>query len=441
MARTGLAILGGVVGAIIGLPFGQPVLGAQIGFLVGGGVGAAAFPEKGPVVEGPRLRDLDVQASSYGLPIPIVFGTTRLAGNVIWAPQIKETRREATVGGKGGGGGQTTVTFTYSIDCAIGICEGPITGIRKVWADTKLIYDIADDATADEQLASSIQLAVELDDETKVKVIFGLHPGTLGAMKIYPGTQTAKPEPLIEADKGTGDVPAFRGLAYVVFDDFQLANFGNRIPNFSFEVVFAGTETSSEIAHVPSVDSDGFVYETNQATFVDGNGEMIVLYSIDSGHTSPGHYDSIKFKAARTVGTTLIDMPKVPPIVGTKLASTERFEMIAKAHMDHPGYVIEDQDNSPVGSVWMAHYDTQTWTEFSQGFGLNPSGGSFSFAQRGGDAVLQYSGSVKHYTSEGAFIQEIAVATNDQIDIGISDNFFWQLRDVSGAELRRLKKK
>ena len=34
-----------------------------------------------------------------------------------------------------------------------------------------------------------------------------------------------------------GDAPAYRGLAYVVFERLPLANFGNRIPQLSFEVV------------------------------------------------------------------------------------------------------------------------------------------------------------------------------------------------------------
>jgi hypothetical protein len=40
----------------------------------------------------------------------------------------------------------------------------------------------------------------------------------------------------MEAVYGVGKVPAYRGLAYVVIEDFPLAAFGNRIPNFSFEV-------------------------------------------------------------------------------------------------------------------------------------------------------------------------------------------------------------
>ena len=50
-----------------------------------------------------------------------------------------------------------------------------------------------------------------------------------------PATRTQTPDPLIVAKEG--DAPAYRGLAYVVFERLPLANFGNRIPQLSFEVV------------------------------------------------------------------------------------------------------------------------------------------------------------------------------------------------------------
>ena len=36
---------------------------------------------------------------------------------------------------------------------------------------------------------------------------------------------------------GRRDSPAYRGLAYVVFENLPLADFGNRIPQFSFEIM------------------------------------------------------------------------------------------------------------------------------------------------------------------------------------------------------------
>ena len=42
--------------------------------------------------------------------------------------------------------------------------------------------------------------------------------------------------------KPAGTVPAYRGLAYIVFNDFQLEKYRNRIPNFTFEV-YTGAPT------------------------------------------------------------------------------------------------------------------------------------------------------------------------------------------------------
>ena len=50
----------------------------------------AVRPNKTRHVEGPRLSDLDVMASTEGAPIPRVYGRARLAGQVIWATELEE---------------------------------------------------------------------------------------------------------------------------------------------------------------------------------------------------------------------------------------------------------------------------------------------------------------------------------------------------------------
>ena len=53
------------------------------------------------------------------------------------------------------------------------------------------------------------------------------------SIRIYTGDEAQAPDPLIVAKDG--DVPAYRGLAYIVFERLPLADFGNRIPQLSFE--------------------------------------------------------------------------------------------------------------------------------------------------------------------------------------------------------------
>ena len=54
--------------------------------------------------------------------------------------------------------------------------------------------------------------------------------------RLHAGDEDQAPDPLIAAAEGAGQAPAFRGLAYAVFEDFQLEDYGNRIPSLTFEV-------------------------------------------------------------------------------------------------------------------------------------------------------------------------------------------------------------
>lgn len=222
-AAQGIGLGGAVVGGLIGSYFGPGgmMIGASLGMTVGSMVGGMLFPPKVPGQFGPRLNDRTIQTSTYGGPIPIGYGVMRIAGNVIWSTDILESAHTESVsaGGKGGGPRQEQTTYSYSISLAIGLCEGPIIGIRKIWTDGELFYDLTNPS-----------------------------PGINCPIRIYTGTETQTADAAIEADKGSGNVPGFRGLAYVVFDGLQLARWGNRVPNFEFEVVFNGSLSATTIA-------------------------------------------------------------------------------------------------------------------------------------------------------------------------------------------------
>lgn len=57
-----------------------------------------------------------------------------------------------------------------------------------------------------------------------------------GAVRIYTGQADQPADPLMSGAEGAA-CPAYRGLAYVVFEGLQLAEYGNRIPALSFEVI------------------------------------------------------------------------------------------------------------------------------------------------------------------------------------------------------------
>jgi hypothetical protein len=239
MARLVLGVVGGIAGSFIGMP----QLGAFIGTELGGLIDNELNPQK---VKGPRLSDLNVQISSYGKAIARLFGPeNRVSGNMIWTSNLIETSHEEDSGGLSGKGGPSvqTTNYTYRVSLAVLLgagarsptdLRGCIKGIRKVWANAVLIYD----ADAPGQSDGNTDPQGFIDGEA---LDFGAGAGTTHAVfdtiTVYPGDFTQNPDPTIESFKGAGNAAAYRGSAYVVIKDLQLADYGNRIPNLEFLVV------------------------------------------------------------------------------------------------------------------------------------------------------------------------------------------------------------
>jgi hypothetical protein len=183
----------------VGSAIGGPIGGA-IGAVIGQQIDGRLFAPKPR--QGPRLGELAVQTSSYGSQIPKLFGTMRVAGTVIWATDLKEERSKS-----GGGKGQPkTVNYSYSANFAVALSGRAILAVRRIWADGKLLRGAAGDFK------------------------------TATGYRLHPGGEDQAVDPLIAAVEGAGLAPAYRGIAYAVFEDFQLADYGNRIPSLTFEV-------------------------------------------------------------------------------------------------------------------------------------------------------------------------------------------------------------
>lgn len=185
-----------VILTTVGRALGGPVGGA-LGRFVGGYLDRAAIDALTPARQvGPRLTGLQLQSTAEGSPMAAAFGRARLSGQVVWAARFKEKRVEQSSGG--GKGGPRTVSYSYSLSFAVAVCEGPIDGIGRVWADGAVM------------------------DMTGV------------VMRVHTGAEDQTPDPLIEAIEGSA--PAYRGVAYVVFEDLPLDSYGNRPPQLAFEV-------------------------------------------------------------------------------------------------------------------------------------------------------------------------------------------------------------
>jgi hypothetical protein len=190
-------------------------MAVAIPFLINAAVSIAAsyvigklFGPKPQNTEGPKLEDRRLQSSTYGASIPWLFGTYRLPGTVIWGTDLIEeaTQSSGGGGGKGSPSSGTSTEYNYYGNFAIQLCEGTINGIRRVWADGRLIHNPAYSAL------------------------------TLPFARVYSGSETQLPDPFIETVQGIGKTPAYRGSAYIVFERYALKDYGNRIPNFTFEV-------------------------------------------------------------------------------------------------------------------------------------------------------------------------------------------------------------
>jgi hypothetical protein len=245
--------IGAIAGAVIGylIPGGSVLMGAAIG----SAVGAAIDPAK---VEGPRLDDLRVQMSSYGSPIPVEWGVNRHAGTVIWpkALELKDTE------GSGGDKGEVS-THTYSCSIAVLISDrselGPIAGVRRIWANKKLVYDASANSTGPNK------------------------DPAIGAMRIYLGTEDQEADPLIEATDGPS--PAYLGSAYVVFEDYDLTDAGNRPPQFEFEVITEGDASNEPPVRLGNGGMTRLYTNpsTGEQTLWSVSGSSVYVYSLPGG--------------------------------------------------------------------------------------------------------------------------------------------------------------
>lgn len=171
-----------------------------------------------------KQSDLKMQTASMGAPIITGYGRARVAGNIIWGTKFTEhvhTSTQRFGGGKGGrrgGGSITTTSYSYTVSFAAAICAGPIKEILRVWADGVEIKFKGSDVPLDYTL--------------------------------YLGGEDQQPDPFIVGIEGAGNVPAYRGLAYIVVKNLDIAKFGNRIPSLTFEVEFPENRVEDIIRNV-----------------------------------------------------------------------------------------------------------------------------------------------------------------------------------------------
>jgi hypothetical protein len=225
MATGIYSIVLGVVGAIIGAVVTRTPQGAMIGWTIGstlGAVGEMVFAGTDTVVtKGPRIFDLAIQTSNYGMDIPKVYGISRFAGNVIWAADLREKRKIRHLDGDA-----EFWEYNYYANFAIGLCEGEIAGVQRIWMDGKLWLDLRNSLELGTTVTSSIQRG--------------------DRYAVYPGSETQTADPTIVSFLGADETTAYRGLAYIVFNDLPVRNYGNRVPEVTVEVIANGVSDNED---------------------------------------------------------------------------------------------------------------------------------------------------------------------------------------------------
>lgn len=253
-----LAVLGGSSLLSGGTLFKATMLGASIaGSMIMNG-------RKKPVG---KLNDLRVSSSSYGRGIAKVWGTMRVTGNMFWATNFREEKVYISQKGKEKSGskgkmkakkGKATPVYKYYANFAMGLCEGPMDDVIRIWADNNLIYNKLN--PNDKDLVGP-GFSQRDEDENSGKGSMKSANGKKGsggqsgrfAFRFYSGDDQQLPDPFMESEEGVGKVPAYRDLCYLMFQDFALEDFGNRIPTITAEVV-SKAERKSMVLNFENMD-------------------------------------------------------------------------------------------------------------------------------------------------------------------------------------------
>lgn len=172
-------------------------------------------------------------ASIHGSAVPRIYGRMRVAGTVVWATDLKE--EEAIEGG--GKGSPERLGYSYSVSLAVALSSRPIRSVRRIWADGKLIR------------GSGGQFTVP------------------AKFRVATGSEDQPVDPLIASIETIARTPAYRGLALAIFEDLQLAEFGNRIPVLTFEV--EAEDAPVAIADLVA-DASGGLIELTESRIVTG---------------------------------------------------------------------------------------------------------------------------------------------------------------------------
>ncbi len=359
------SMLGGALGGKIGGALGGGVLsrlgssiGSRYGAKFGGKLGLNTdrklFYRKQEFTKLTNLRDsFYFSTTKYGSVIPLVFGKMRVQGNIIWLNNMTQNEENIS-SSKYFDARQVKAKFTerkfsYNLSFAVAVCQGKISEISRVWNGDELI---------------------------------DLSPYR---HRIYCGYEDQMPDPLIN-DLSGGNAPAFRDLAYVVFEEMPLSDFDDVIPNFSFEVtrranINEGLVVEDMVKSMIMIPGSGeYVYDTMhiKKTIFAPNGLLLEEESINV-HNDKGIADSLY--SLNQLQSVCQNVEWVAPVACWFGDSTDAADCIIRPCIEYRDDKVHYNQEWRVGK-----YDRSNAPEISKSKYNNPNyGGSIN-----DDSIIRY---------------------------------------------------
>lgn len=267
IAGLGGTALGAFVGSLI-----YPGIGTAIGAMIGGSLGSIVgntlFPDKIDINHPapPKPHESRLQISTYGTPIPIVYGSSRLAGNIIYMSDVVETVDRSRH--RQDGVRYYEMVKTYTSTFAIAFCEGPVEAIARIWVNGKIFCDWRDP-----------------DGPYYPAGSYGLGSGNLDTsiarsetfFSVYFGTETQSADPTLSGLLGAAETPTYRGICYIVFIDFPVGEFSG-VPKIEIEIAPSIEVANTDLTITVANDNDnGWIWALGSVRH-----DSILVYN-DSG--------------------------------------------------------------------------------------------------------------------------------------------------------------
>lgn len=209
----------------------------------------------------PPVTSVTFTQSQYYVKRPHVYGRFILPGNLFWLGAISSQTVVLTTEEQRGDSVaiiKTTLTVPRA-SFAIGLCDGPIDAIVRVWLGNTLLFNNTLPTNDDGSLAAGP--AGTVIDEIENSVFFTQNsddPVYYDTSKMKLTFFSGREDQITPAVMGA-NAPAYRGMAYLLIENFNLAYVGGRLPEIRVEVAKKTNDIFPyQVATLDETDMAGF---------------------------------------------------------------------------------------------------------------------------------------------------------------------------------------